>query len=196
MIRVPLASLAVLLFCISPAKPQGIQNGGFEDFLTGWTQSVSGYGGVGVIAAGTEGYRCAKMVAAAQSGTSSVTLSQTFFAHYGDTLLFDAEVPTLQNAYPYYCNFSVSTVSPEGWRTNPITISPSDSFISQSCTLPDDAIYSLTFQVFARGGGTEARAEMWIDNVRVTAVPEPGTLLLLVVGVTALCLRSFKGKSW
>jgi hypothetical protein len=195
MIRVPLASLAVLLFCISPAKPQGIQNGGFEDFLTGWTQSVSGGGGIGVIGGGTEGHRAAKVVATSSSpqGSAVVTLSQAFSAHGGDLLQFDAS-SHLTPSGSGVCGVSISA---SGWVLD-TTIPPSDWYLGHSYSLPSDATYTLTFRVetFATGSTTSRIAEMWIDNVRTTAVPEPGTLLLLGVGAALLCVAALKRQCW
>jgi hypothetical protein len=191
--RVPLVSLVVLLLSISPAQSQQLQNGGFENQLTGWTTSSSGGGGgLGVIGAGTEGYFCAKIVAISFGQESLATLSQTFSAHSGDVLQFDAEAPSLQNENGS-CSVSLSTL---GWSVDP-TISPSDNFGSFSYTLPADASYTLSFQVSAVAvgpPGTEARATMWIDNVRTTAVPEPGALLLLGVGAAVLSVGYFKRK--
>jgi hypothetical protein len=190
--RVPLVSLVVFLFSVNPAQSQELQNGGFENQLTGWTQSVSGNGGVGVIGTGTEGYRSAKMVAISQAEqVSAVTLSQTFSAHSGDLLQFDA-LALLDLNKNGLCDVSISTLD---WSVNPtIPFSVAYAFQSYSYVLPSDAAYTLSFRVETLVVGSESRAEMFVDNVRMTAVPEPGAFLLLGVGAAVFSAGCFKRK--
>jgi hypothetical protein len=60
-----------------------------------------------------------------------------------------------------------------------------------SLTLPASGDYTLSLYTHATATTLGARASMYVDNARLTSVPEPSTMLLATVGIVALlpCVR-------
>jgi hypothetical protein len=121
-------------------------------------------------------------------------LSQTFSAHAGDKLQFDARGWVQGMDAWVMCNISTSD-----WNQD-IYIS-GESFYGYSVTLPENADYFIGLEVTALAvssgqPGPPSAAMLDVDNVRVTAVPEPGALLLLGVGAAVLSAGYLKRKFW
>jgi hypothetical protein len=180
--RVFLWALVVILSCSGLVQAGELQNGGFENELAGWTTSSYGNAYVEGTTGGTEGSSCAHLQAVDYVGMfdAEALLTQTFSAHGGDVLSFDVAGYYLGGDAT--CSAEITTA---GWSHFFPTYEPGD-FAPRSCTLPADGDYTLSFRAYAMaypalpGDPPDSSiSTLHIDNVRLTPVPEPSTLLLL-----------------
>jgi hypothetical protein len=178
--------LTIILFII-PSQSKAIVNGSFENGLSGWN-AESSLGGVGVSSGGTDGTHHASLMTSIPYGPGSgfAHISQSFSANTGDILHFDYTFSknedmgghasgTVQiGSYSYYFN-------------------PIYSFTDFSYTIPQTGDYTISLDATAQFpyfemGNTGAYID--VDNVRIVSVPEPGSIMLLVIGaITALFWR-------
>jgi hypothetical protein len=164
----------------------GVQPGlPYQQRTSGWTASVTGYGG-------GENMSCKTITGGgASEGASYVDLeayvtasglaqtwiqSDTFTASAGDHISYDfgssqngfgqiniwCELDPASGGIEQYSNLSWGGLS--NWTTVTFPVTTSDSF-------------TLKFETSANGTGSFA--SLWVDNVHLNPVPEPSTLALL-----------------
>jgi hypothetical protein len=112
-------------------------------------------------------------------------LSQTFSANAEDKLQFD-----YKSSY-YFLGSATSDVdiTLNGTILVGVSNTYNSNFVGYSYTIPNSGNYTLTFDltVFDYSGSSyNGTATLSVDNVRLTSVPEPGTLALLATAFAGL----------
>jgi hypothetical protein len=199
--------LVIVLLGASSQTSAEIVNGGFEMGLSpGWSQNQfifrpaqPGYGnaGIGWVLAPSEGVHAANLWAESHATSSNqqvhdenwASLTQTFSATAGQSVSFDYFVPsciTSGSGLGVSGAYLKATLSGVGYQKQFIESSSSSGYDSYAFpAFASDGTYTATFQAYTAAdvfgnGEYHAYVNADIDNVRL--VPEPATLVLLVVG--------------
>lgn len=193
-------SVAVL-FCLAMPVQADITNGGFEAGLTGWSSA-------GTVSATTfemardlvptpdwlptQGSYFASLWSTDSAGSNASAMSQTFFANAGDVLSFDSFFDFGDFAPPLGAYDTAQAVvawdgvAPRVFEFNTPGHELGDfanvGWNSYSFVLPETGGYTLTFSI-ADGNGV-FESILGVDNVKVTAVPAPGAILLGAIGLS------------
>jgi hypothetical protein len=160
-----------------------VVNGGFEsgDF-SGWTLNNNG-GTANVLSGGApEGQKYAEIIAAASAGAGAadVVLQQDFAGEAGDLLSFTYALSVSMSPPAIANGCFTATNNTTGRTLFDYCLTGSTPWLSESYPLTEAGSYTLKFHAAATpsaAAGCEAR--IGIDNVRLTPVPEPGTVALL-----------------
>jgi len=203
--RCALASIVLVLSVAAGYTRADIINGGFEsgDF-TGWTVTVSdGHpqdlsSATVLSGSAPEGSYYAYLKGACEyhygfSGYARV--QQVFQAGAGDTLSFDARASHqfVSDNQGAEASETYDVIGPSSYHVNN-TIPEGSVWNGYSVSLGDAGQYTLTFQAYSNvgtGNNPASDSYMRVDNVRLSAVPEPSALLLAAVGLIgslAFCL--------
>jgi hypothetical protein len=192
------AAMVAIGFVVQPLLAGTIVNGGFETGdLTGWSYQTSGDGSASVTVesgAAAEGTHYARLYASAYGMSSaSATLTQEFDALAGDRLSFSYLDNTQGNMFvgaevsPGDIHFSIGPYNPNNihgeWTEAVVQSAPYGYYYE----FPTSGHY--TFSVSAQA--MNATADLGIDAVQLTRVPEPSTFVFL--GISAI---GFLANAW
>lgn len=168
--KIVMAALTALVMGSAHAVP--VVNGGFEDGLTGWTCVADG----GACSTGTQGEPAIEGVSyfwgfdnARPAGVLEQILATATGGLYEISFVFNTNGPVPPNALSISVGDLGASLAlvPGSWTT----------YTGTFTALSDST--ALDF-LFATEGGT---GTVWIDNVVVSAVPEPSVLALLGLGL-------------
>jgi hypothetical protein len=176
-----LAAIMVALCWAGGVRADAIVNGGFETGdLTGWT--TGGNGSVSVVTTNPyEGNYCALMQT---GGSGEMMWSQLFNASANEVISFAWR--GVGDAGPGYTNAFANIYGPYiyGGVTlyDETDLPPSSAWQVYSYEVPTTGSYSVLFDT-----GGDSTVQFYFDDVQVT--PEPASVGLLAVGLSALLLR-------
>ena len=182
-----IARMCVLVALVACPAWADIINGSFEtgDFTGWWTQDIKGY--AEVVDGGTDGLEVARLVLEGHYilwgedwvfSSADVWLSQESIQVPSDAqyLLFDAWV----EGY----GFAIASLTSD----HKVTV---QSYVPVTYAIPVHDIVGTVKTLDFRGMDTEVGQNcVYLDNVRFTDIPEPGTMYLCASALLAAALRT------
>lgn len=196
--------LLVSFICAQPIVQAGlITNGDFEtgDFTgwnhwTDWTYGTSQFVSTSINATGgTQGPHCASLsfLLSGFSGQgngvyvdASAGIGQDITVNVGDTLTFDYAEGSY-GSIGSRTSYLIVGKNGAGGFSNSYTLSPMTTWNSYSFSFTEAGSYYIGItRNMSCASFMNSSGELLIDNVQLTSVPEPSTIVLLSIGAISL----------